>query len=235
MRRGAQLLGNHDRTADPRLVFRPSAAPSEEGADVGGSLTGVADYFQRLRPRRMIVTGAPGAGKTVLAVQLMPCLVEQGNADEPVPVRRSRARIRARVLHVPDRAASSGERGGTTASARDRAGQPSPRGSRQRHKRSSKLVRQAPVAPALAAAFATPLTSHTTAPPGATQVGPGKNLVAIPSQRLAILPHEQICRSHRAGQQRRRDHGAADPARRQSRVVRMLHRYRTWHVWRLGH
>ncbi|MFJ7292821.1 NACHT domain-containing protein [Streptomyces collinus] len=86
-----QLLGDHDRTVDLRFAFRPSASHSVEGADVDGSLTGVADYFQRLRPRRMIITGAAGAGKTVLAVQLMLYLLEQRSADEPVPVRLSLA------------------------------------------------------------------------------------------------------------------------------------------------
>ncbi|MCF1597749.1 NACHT domain-containing protein [Streptomyces muensis] len=86
-----QLLGGHDRTVDLRFVFRPSAAHSAEGADASGRLTEVADYFQRLGPRRMIVTGAPGAGKTVLAVQLMLYLLERRSADEPVPVRLSLA------------------------------------------------------------------------------------------------------------------------------------------------
>ncbi|MFE6820985.1 NACHT domain-containing protein [Streptomyces sp. NPDC057690] len=86
-----QLLGGHDRTVDLRFVFRASAAHAAEGADVGGSLAEVADYFRRLRPRRMVVTGAPGAGKTVLAVQLMLHLLEQRDSDAPVPVRLSLA------------------------------------------------------------------------------------------------------------------------------------------------
>ncbi|WP_282790987.1 NACHT domain-containing protein [Streptomyces sp. CC224B] len=86
-----QLLGDHDRAVDVRFVFRPSPAHSAAGADVGGSLAEVADYFRRLRPRRMVITGAPGAGKTVLAVQLLLCLLERRGADEPVPVRLSLA------------------------------------------------------------------------------------------------------------------------------------------------
>ncbi|ATL25745.1 hypothetical protein KY5_0727 [Streptomyces formicae] len=92
-----QLLGGHDRTVDLRFVFRPSPAHSAHGADVGGTLAEVADYFQRLRPRRMVVTGAPGAGKTVLAMQLMLRLLEQRGPDEPVPVRLSLASSQAHL------------------------------------------------------------------------------------------------------------------------------------------
>ncbi|MFH8491299.1 NACHT domain-containing protein [Streptomyces longisporoflavus] len=113
-----QLLGGHDRTVDVRFVFRPSPAHSALGADGGGTLADVAGYFHRLRPRRMVVTGVPGAGKTVLAVQLMLRLLEQRGPDEPVPVRISLASLEphldveawvarhlVRVYHLPRQAA----------------------------------------------------------------------------------------------------------------------------------
>lgn len=39
----------------------------------------------------MVITGAPGAGKTVLAVELVLALVESRTAEDPVPVRLSAA------------------------------------------------------------------------------------------------------------------------------------------------
>ncbi|URN11534.1 NACHT domain-containing protein [Streptomyces radiopugnans] len=44
------------------------------------------DYYRDLRPRRLVVTGAPGAGKTVLALQLMLRLLSRRTPDDPVPV-----------------------------------------------------------------------------------------------------------------------------------------------------
>ncbi|WP_168197404.1 NACHT domain-containing protein [Kribbella sp. ALI-6-A] len=49
----------------------------------------MADYYKRLRPRRLVITGAPGAGKTVLAVELIMALLEDRALGDPVPVRIS--------------------------------------------------------------------------------------------------------------------------------------------------
>ncbi|MER8182542.1 NACHT domain-containing protein [Kitasatospora sp. NPDC094015] len=48
---------------------------------------GVLDYFRALSPRRLVVTGAAGAGKSVLAVELILALIEHRRPGDPVPVR----------------------------------------------------------------------------------------------------------------------------------------------------
>ncbi|MFH8438530.1 NACHT domain-containing protein [Streptomyces sp. NPDC018007] len=89
-----QLLG--DDTQRINLAFtlqaaptRTATAPAEAGRLFEGTPTvpDVAAYYRRTRPRRLVVTGAPGAGKTVLALELMLALLEGRGEDEPVPVR----------------------------------------------------------------------------------------------------------------------------------------------------
>lgn len=86
-----QLLGGHDRAIDVEFDVRPTSAHNAAGARARGRLQEVAAYYQRLRPRRMVITGAPGAGKTVLAVELVLALLEARTADDPVPVRLTAA------------------------------------------------------------------------------------------------------------------------------------------------
>ncbi|MFD0404316.1 NACHT domain-containing protein [Kitasatospora sp. NPDC127116] len=55
---------------------------------------GAADitaYYQATTPARLVVTGAPGAGKTVLALELLLGLIEHRGDTDPVPVRMSLA------------------------------------------------------------------------------------------------------------------------------------------------
>ncbi|MER6560174.1 NACHT domain-containing protein [Streptomyces sp. NPDC001027] len=63
---------------------RRAAVPPQRPA---GSLDGVADDFMATRPRRLVITGEPGAGKTVLAVKLILALLARRGSDDPVPVR----------------------------------------------------------------------------------------------------------------------------------------------------
>ncbi|MEU3768646.1 DNA/RNA helicase domain-containing protein [Amycolatopsis keratiniphila] len=44
-------------------------------------------YYQTLQPQRLVITGAPGAGKTVLALELLLGLLETRGPEHPVPVR----------------------------------------------------------------------------------------------------------------------------------------------------
>ncbi|WP_241194103.1 NACHT domain-containing protein [Streptomyces sp. SID10115] len=85
----AQLLGQDSTTIDVRFVSRPATTRNATGAAVEGRLSEVAGYYQRLRPGRLVITGAPGAGKTVLAVELILALLENRKPDDPVPVRLS--------------------------------------------------------------------------------------------------------------------------------------------------
>ncbi|MFF3275974.1 NACHT domain-containing protein [Streptomyces chrestomyceticus] len=97
-RQWRQLLG--DDTQRINLAFTVRAAPARTAtvpADAGRLFDGtptvpdVAAYYRQTRPRRLVVTGAPGAGKTVLALELMLVLLEEHGEDDPVPVRVSLA------------------------------------------------------------------------------------------------------------------------------------------------
>ncbi|MFK4071958.1 NACHT domain-containing protein [Streptomyces sp. NPDC029674] len=83
----AQLLGEDSTTIDLRFVSRPATTRNATGAATEGRLSEVASYYQRLRPGRLVITGAPGAGKTVLAVELILALLENRKPEDPVPVR----------------------------------------------------------------------------------------------------------------------------------------------------
>jgi NACHT domain len=49
-------------------------------------ISGLANEFRRLRRRRLVILGAPGAGKTTLAVQMLLEFVSTRAPGEPVPV-----------------------------------------------------------------------------------------------------------------------------------------------------
>lgn len=85
------LLGMHDRAIDVEFVFDRAPVHDAVGAKTKGNLQGVVDYYRRLSPRRVVITGAGGSGKTVLAVELILRLLEGRGPDEPVPVRLSAA------------------------------------------------------------------------------------------------------------------------------------------------
>lgn len=82
-----QLLGARNRTIDVDFAFRPAPAHSTQHARARGQLTEVVDYYRDLQPQRLVITGAPGAGKTVLALELLLGLLENPDPGQPVPVR----------------------------------------------------------------------------------------------------------------------------------------------------
>ncbi|MYS81612.1 NACHT domain-containing protein [Embleya scabrispora] len=87
----ARLLGGDHIPIDLRFVLSPAPGHNAEGADPDGRLGAVVDYYRRLRPRRLVITGAPGSGKTVLALELLLALLENRDPQDPVPVRMSLA------------------------------------------------------------------------------------------------------------------------------------------------
>lgn len=88
-----QLLGGDNRTINVQFTFHPATAHNVAGAGSKGTLTKVVKYYRKLEPRRMVITGAAGSGKTVLAVELILGLLEGRAASTPVPVRMSAASL----------------------------------------------------------------------------------------------------------------------------------------------
>ncbi|MFI6700105.1 NACHT domain-containing protein [Streptomyces sp. NPDC050509] len=84
-----RLLGGSDRTINVEFTFLPSPAHRATGAAPHGTLEEAATYYRALRPGRLVITGAPGAGKTVLALHLMLLLLADRAPGGPVPVRLS--------------------------------------------------------------------------------------------------------------------------------------------------
>ncbi|MGR4878074.1 NACHT domain-containing protein [Streptomyces sp. LARHCF249] len=60
-------------------------------ADESGQVPGIASYYQQVSTGRLVITGPPGAGKTVLSLQLLVDLVRLWAPGKPVPVRLSLA------------------------------------------------------------------------------------------------------------------------------------------------
>lgn len=85
----ARLLGHHDKAIDVDFDFRPAGALNAAGAAPLGRLSEIAGYYTALRPRRLVITGAPGSGKTLLAVELILALLEHRGPNDPVPLRLS--------------------------------------------------------------------------------------------------------------------------------------------------
>ncbi|MEU8620183.1 NACHT domain-containing protein [Streptomyces sp. NPDC048623] len=81
-------LGGDLRAIDVTFTFRryASARAARLPASPEGRLEKVVEDFRRLRPRRLVITGEPGAGKTVLARKFVMELNRVRAEDEPVPV-----------------------------------------------------------------------------------------------------------------------------------------------------
>lgn len=89
-----QLLGRDTARINLRygLVPNPVRAASAPAAglavaDPATGLPDIAAYYRATRPARLVITGAPGAGKTVLALQLLLDLIANRDDADPVPVR----------------------------------------------------------------------------------------------------------------------------------------------------
>lgn len=92
-RQRAQLIGPGAHRIDVTFHQRIEPANNATGAAAHGRLTDIVDYYQNLRPARLAITGEPGAGKTLLALDLiLGLLTHPGRIDtDPVPVRFSLA------------------------------------------------------------------------------------------------------------------------------------------------
>ncbi|MFB9435128.1 NACHT domain-containing protein [Streptomyces showdoensis] len=81
-------LGGDLKAIDVTFAFRPyaGARAAELPASPAGRLEKVVEDYRGLRPRRLVITGEPGAGKTVLARKFVMELTRVRADDEPVPV-----------------------------------------------------------------------------------------------------------------------------------------------------
>jgi hypothetical protein len=85
----ARLLGDDPIPINLKFDFISSAGRNAEGMPPSGSFGTVAADYQGLRPRRLVITGKAGSGKTVLSAQLTLELLRSRKDTEAVPVRLS--------------------------------------------------------------------------------------------------------------------------------------------------
>ncbi|KUN29241.1 hypothetical protein AQJ23_00130 [Streptomyces antibioticus] len=105
-----QLLGDDTRRINLAYQLYPSQArpatapPAGRLADdgTGTSLPDVVSYYRATRPLRLVITGAAGAGKTVLALELLLALIDGRQDDDPVPVRIPLSRWDTEQQTLPD-------------------------------------------------------------------------------------------------------------------------------------
>jgi hypothetical protein len=90
----AQLLGDDTERINLAYVLHPTTDRSAIAPVAGRTFTDspvavpdITAYYRSTQPGRLVITGAPGAGKTVLALELLLNLIEARDDDDPVPVR----------------------------------------------------------------------------------------------------------------------------------------------------
>ncbi|WP_235921666.1 NACHT domain-containing protein [Lentzea tibetensis] len=85
----ARLIGTDEvATTHANLEFvRDFGRFREVGGDASGTMDSVRTYFEDLHPQRLTILGKPGAGKTVLALELIIQLLQRRTSTDPVPVR----------------------------------------------------------------------------------------------------------------------------------------------------
>ncbi|MFG2440794.1 NACHT domain-containing protein [Streptomyces sp. NPDC048508] len=90
-----QLLGADTQRINLGYVLLPetnraaSAPPAGRtfADNTSTTLPDVLEYYRSTRPQRLVITGAAGAGKTVLSLELILALIDHRADDDPVPVR----------------------------------------------------------------------------------------------------------------------------------------------------
>lgn len=80
----AVVPGPREAETDTVVGRMTAVAASSSG---GLPVRGIAEFYQAVRPQRLLITGEPGSGKTALALQLILDLVASRQPEEPVPLR----------------------------------------------------------------------------------------------------------------------------------------------------
>ena len=85
-RRRWQLLGNDHKAINITYVTVPQGGRDADRAWGRGDFENIGRYLTGLRPQRLVVTGGPGSGKTLLAYELVRHVLAHTHGDGPVPV-----------------------------------------------------------------------------------------------------------------------------------------------------
>ncbi|MFF4548525.1 NACHT domain-containing protein [Streptomyces sp. NPDC001435] len=85
----SRWLGGDVIPIDVEFVLAHDMGRRLSDAGPSGTLETIYTYYRNLTPRRMLITGAGGSGKTVLAVDLLLLMLDERAAEGAVPVRFS--------------------------------------------------------------------------------------------------------------------------------------------------
>ncbi|MFE5852638.1 NACHT domain-containing protein [Streptomyces sp. NPDC056500] len=85
-RRRRQLLGNDSKAINITFITVSQGGRDADTAWPRGDFDGIARYLDVLRPKRLVITGRPGSGKTLLAYEVVHRVLARKHYDGPVPV-----------------------------------------------------------------------------------------------------------------------------------------------------
>ncbi|MFF4519241.1 NACHT domain-containing protein [Streptomyces mirabilis] len=82
-----QMLGDGRSPIDLGFEVMNQVSPRAVVPCPVGRMQGLAAFYRAMEPRRLVIVGSPGAGKTFMAIELILDLLDHRAPDEPVPVR----------------------------------------------------------------------------------------------------------------------------------------------------